>query len=82
MWANLLEKLAAAAHRLAGVALEHGDALELIARYDQPDTVIYCDPPYAGPLAPRAPARATATTRPSSSGRPLSRYCSACSAPA
>jgi DNA adenine methylase len=49
VWANLPDKLAAAAHRLAGVALEHGDALELITRYDQPDTVIYCDPPYAGP---------------------------------
>jgi DNA adenine methylase len=48
VWANLPDKLARAAHRLAGVALEHGDALELIARYDQPDTVIYCDPPYAG----------------------------------
>lgn len=49
VWANLPDKLAAAAHRLAGVALEHGDALELITRYDQPETVIYCDPPYAGP---------------------------------
>lgn len=49
VWANLPDKLAAAAHRLAGVALEHGDALELIPRYDQPDALIYCDPPYAGP---------------------------------
>ena len=51
VWANLPGKLAAAAHRLAGVALEHGDALELIPRYDQADAVIYCDPPYAGPSA-------------------------------
>ena len=42
-------KLAAAAHRLAGAALERGDALELIPRYNQADAVIYCDPPYAGP---------------------------------
>ena len=48
-WANLPDKLAAAAHRLAGVALEHSDALELIPRYDQPAAVIYCDPPHAGP---------------------------------
>jgi len=49
VWANLPGKLAAAARRLAGVALEHGNALELIPRYDQADAVIYCDPPYAGP---------------------------------
>lgn len=49
VWQNLPEKLAAAATRLSGVALECGDALELIPRYDQPDALIYCDPPYAGP---------------------------------
>lgn len=49
VWANLPDKLAAAADRLAGVALEHADALDLIPRHDQPDTVIYCDPPYASP---------------------------------
>jgi len=43
LWANLPDKLAAAAHRLAGVALE------LIPCYDLPEAVIYCDPPYAGP---------------------------------
>lgn len=47
VWQNLPDKLVAAASRLAGVALECGDALELIPRYDQPDAVIYCDPPYA-----------------------------------
>ncbi len=35
-WENLPEKLAAAAARLSGVALEHGDAIYLIARYDEP----------------------------------------------
>ena len=48
VWQNLPDKLVTAASRLAGVALEHGDAIELIPRYDQPDAVIYCDPPYAG----------------------------------
>lgn len=43
-------KLLAAVHRLRGVALEHGDACDLIPRWDRPDAVIYCDPPYAGPL--------------------------------
>lgn len=49
-WANLPPKIIAAAERLRGVALEHGDALELIPRWDQPDALIYADPPYAGPL--------------------------------
>lgn len=49
-WANLPPKLLAAADRLQGVALECGDALDLIPRWDEPDALIYCDPPYAGPL--------------------------------
>lgn len=49
-WENLPPKLLAAAERLQGVALEHGDALDLIPRWDRADAVIYCDPPYAGPL--------------------------------
>lgn len=47
VWQKLPDKLAAAAHRLAGVAIEHADACDLIPVYDQPDAVIYCDPPYA-----------------------------------
>ena len=46
VWQNLPPKLAAAASRLAGVGLEHADALELIPRWDIPGCVIYCDPPY------------------------------------
>lgn len=49
-WANLPPKILAAAERLTGVALEHGDALEMIPRWDRSDAVIYLDPPYAGPL--------------------------------
>jgi DNA adenine methylase len=54
-WANLPEKIIVAAERLKGVALEHGDALELIPRWDRQDALIYLDPPYAGPnrLSPR-----------------------------
>lgn len=48
-WANLPPKLLAAAERLQGVALEHGDALALIPRWDQADALIYVDPPYTGP---------------------------------
>lgn len=49
-WENLPPKLLAAVHRLRGVALERNDACALIPRWDRPDAVIYCDPPYAGPL--------------------------------
>lgn len=47
-WANLPPKLIAAAHRLTNVCLESGDGVGLIARWDLPETVIYCDPPYVG----------------------------------
>jgi DNA adenine methylase len=46
VWENLPLKLARAAERLSGVALECYDAIELIAKFDQPHTLIYCDPPY------------------------------------
>ena len=39
-------ELDAVAARLAGVQLVPGPALDLIRRYDGPDTVIYADPPY------------------------------------
>jgi DNA adenine methylase len=47
-WENLPSKILAAVERLSGVALEHGDALKMIPRWDRADAVIYCDPPYAG----------------------------------
>lgn len=46
-WQNVPQKILAAAERLSGVALECGDGIELLPRYDQPDALIYCDPPYA-----------------------------------
>lgn len=49
-WMNLPPKLIAAASRLQGVALESGDAIDLIPRWDLPGALIYCDPPYTGPL--------------------------------
>lgn len=47
-WENLPPKLLWAAQRLQGVALECGDGVEMIARWDQRDTLIYIDPPYMG----------------------------------
>lgn len=54
VWENMPPKLVAAATRLQGVALECGDALSLIPRWDNPSTLIYVDPPYrlADRLAP------------------------------
>lgn len=36
----------AVAQRLVRVVIEHDDALDVISRYDRPDALIYCDPPY------------------------------------
>jgi DNA adenine methylase len=40
--------LARVAERLKSVTFEHRDALELIERYDGPNVLFYCDPPYFG----------------------------------
>lgn len=40
------EDLLAVRDRLRQVYIEHGDALRVIARFDAPSTVFYCDPPY------------------------------------
>ncbi len=44
--AGLAAQLEAIAARLSGVYVEHGDALDLIARHAGPDVLIYADPPY------------------------------------
>lgn len=49
-WEKLPPKLLAAAERLQGVSLEHGDALVMIPRWDRDDALIYVDPPYTGAL--------------------------------
>lgn len=40
------DRLIKIAARLATVALEHDDALNIIKRFDTPNTLFYCDPPY------------------------------------
>ena len=42
-----IEKLPAIAQRLLEVHIEHGDGVEVIRRWDAPDTLFYIDPPYA-----------------------------------
>lgn len=46
--------------RLRGVVIECRPALDVIAQYDAPDTLIYCDPPYLAGLRCGGRARAYA----------------------
>lgn len=46
VWKGVHERVADVAERLRGVCVESGDYAEILERYDEPDTVFYCDPPY------------------------------------
>ena len=45
-WLGSIEGLAEIAQRLLRVQIENAPALEVIKRYDSPETLFYCDPPY------------------------------------
>ncbi len=45
-WLGSVEELEWIAARLLRVQIEHDSALNVIRRYDSPDTLFYCDPPY------------------------------------
>jgi DNA adenine methylase len=45
-WLGSVEGLAEIVQRLQRVQIENVPALEVIRRYDSPDTLFYCDPPY------------------------------------
>jgi DNA adenine methylase len=45
-WLGAVEALPAIAERLLRVQIENRPALDVIALYDSPDTLFYCDPPY------------------------------------
>ena len=45
-WWSGMDGLEAIAERLMRVQFEHAPAMEIIPRYDTPDTLFYCDPPY------------------------------------
>lgn len=45
-WLGAVEDLSAIAQRLLRVQIEHATAWEVIKRYDSPETLFYCDPPY------------------------------------
>jgi DNA adenine methylase len=55
-WGNWPAIIPAFVERLAGVVIEHREALEVIAQHDRPDTLCYVDPPY--PTSTRDDARA------------------------
>jgi len=46
-WLGSIETLPAIAERLLRVQIENRPALEFIDLYDDPETLFYCDPPYA-----------------------------------
>lgn len=46
MWNDLPEIIMEVCERLKSAQIENTDALTLISRYDDKDTLIYCDPPY------------------------------------
>lgn len=45
-WLGSVEGLAEIAQRLLRVQIENAPAIEVILRYDSPETLFYCDPPY------------------------------------
>ncbi len=45
-WLGAVEDLSLIAQRLLRVQIEHAPAAEVIKRYDSPETLFYCDPPY------------------------------------
>lgn len=45
-WLGAVEDLNLIAQRLLRVQIEHEPALNVIRRYDSPETLFYCDPPY------------------------------------
>ena len=45
-WLGSVEDLPEIAQRLLRVQIEHAPAIEVIERFDSPETLFYCDPPY------------------------------------
>jgi DNA adenine methylase len=45
-WLGAVEDLPFIAQRLLRVQIEHAPAIQVIERYDSPETLFYCDPPY------------------------------------
>lgn len=57
LWARLPGRLAEVASRLRGVCIRKADALRLIDDYDDPDCILFVDPPYVGAVGRRYAVR-------------------------
>jgi len=47
-WAQAPQRIRETAERLQGVSIVNDDYADVIERYDSPETLFYCDPPYYG----------------------------------
>ena len=52
-WTRLPSRLVAVANRLRGVCIRKADALKILADYDDPDCILFIDPPYPGSVGRR-----------------------------
>lgn len=52
-WSRLPQRLAAVADRLRGICIRATDAVRLIDDYDVPESLLFADPPYPGPVGRR-----------------------------
>lgn len=50
MWNNLPDVIISCGERLKNAQIENTNAISLIERYNDPNTLIYCDPPYLNKL--------------------------------
>lgn len=46
LWRSVDERIQQVAERFQGVSVQNGDYRDVIEKYDSPETVFYCDPPY------------------------------------
>ena len=53
MWNDLPDIIVSCCQRLKNAQIENTNAITLIERYDDPNTLIYCDPPYLQELRKR-----------------------------
>lgn len=59
-WAELPKRLAPVADRLRGICVRSDDAMKIIADYNEPNCLLFCDPPYPGDVGRRYAVKMTA----------------------
>jgi len=75
-WLGSVEGLAEIVQRLVRVQIENAPAIAVIERYDSPETLFYCDPPY--PHAARGDSKAYAYEMTDDEHRALARTLQQC----